>query len=252
MVTIDKKIIKKIKSNQEAEYRILCIPYAGGGASFYVPWQSELNGIMNVLSVQLPGHEERFGERFFPTIENTADEIANAFIAQYDDKPFSVFGHSMGGLIGFEVVKRLESSGVSPDYLFVSSTSPENFTDFVKSTELNDEDFLKRVMLFGGIDKKSEDLKYNDFFKMYLEVLRADFNIIENYVNDGERIKTSIYGFCGDNDPMETKEKMEKWCSLTSSDYHFIEFDGGHFYLKDKQKQLLKTVTTLISLKKFI
>jgi medium-chain acyl-[acyl-carrier-protein] hydrolase len=252
MVAIDKKIIKKIKSEQVADYRILCIPYAGGGASFYVPWQNALNGMIDVLSVQLPGHEERFGEAFFSTIEDAANEIADAFIAQYDDTPFFVFGHSMGGLIGFEVTKRLEKSGLSPDYLFVSSTSPENFTNFVKSTELDDEAFLKRVMLFGGIDKKSEDLMYNDFFRTYLKVLRADFNIIENYLNDGEKIKTSIYGFCGDQDPMETKEKMEKWRSLTASDYHFVSFNGDHFYLKDKQKQLLKTVTTLISLKKFI
>ncbi len=110
---------------------------------------------------------------------------------------------------------------------------------------------MKRVMLFGGIDRNSEDLMYNEFFKMYLAVLRADFNIIEKYRNSGEKIASPIYGFCGSDDPMESKTKMEKWRSLTASDYRFIGFEGDHFYLKEQQSQLLKTIAGLIAIKKY-
>lgn len=251
MVEKDKDILKFLPGTIHAEYRLLCIPYAGGGASFFSGWRKEVNENMDLLAVQLPGHEERFGEEFVSDIYTAASQIADVFEDEYKDKPFSVFGHSMGGLIGFETVKELEKRGIMPDYFFVSSTSIEDMSNIVKSTELDDDAFLQRVMLFGGIDKDSEALKYNEFFRMYLKILRADFGIIEAYTNDGEKIKTPICAMCGTEDPMESIEKMQGWKELTESEYTYKEFPGDHFYLKNQVKQVMSLIMRTISLKKF-
>src|SRR6476469_1550245 len=82
-----------------ARLRLICLPAAGGGASRYRDWPAHLPDDVEVVSVQLPGRENRFDEPVIdamePLVGRLLDELAGSLVA-----PFALFGHSIGALGG--------------------------------------------------------------------------------------------------------------------------------------------------------
>src|SRR5262245_53644991 len=109
-----------LRPGSDADVRLFCFPYAGGGASVYRGWAGCLPGSVDVCPVQLPGREARFREPPFARIGPLVEALA-ASIRPWLDRPFAFFGHSMGALIAFELSRRLQHEhGLQPVRLFVS------------------------------------------------------------------------------------------------------------------------------------
>ncbi|EHL32065.1 hypothetical protein LDG_5848 [Legionella drancourtii LLAP12] len=52
---------RKLKA--DAQVRLFCFPYGGGGASIYREWQQEFPDFIEVCPIQLPGRENRLEEQ---------------------------------------------------------------------------------------------------------------------------------------------------------------------------------------------
>ena len=62
----------------DEQVRLFCFPYAGGGASSFLPWKPLLPDYISLFPVQLPGHEERYGEQAITDIDALCEELALA------------------------------------------------------------------------------------------------------------------------------------------------------------------------------
>src|SRR6266576_5801192 len=103
-----------------APFRLFCFSHAGGSAMIFRPWQKAMAPEIEVFSVQLPGRGGRVMEPPATRMPALADMTTDA-VARYIDRPFAFFGHSMGGLLAFEVAQRLRARrGVGPAHLFIS------------------------------------------------------------------------------------------------------------------------------------
>lgn len=222
------------KNITENGYKLLCIPYAGRGASYFCGWQKAFGDEIEVLPIQLPGRENRMKDDLLRSCCGAAEQIAENLKPFVESHHFSVFGHSMGGIIAFEVAKKFEALGYEPDACFISATSLKEDFNFIPSRELGDQDFFERVEKFGGIDESNEILNYPEFREIFLRILRADFEIIETYKNDGTKLKCPIIAAIGDQDPMENAKRMQSWKDCTESEFIFRQYPGGHFYIADQ------------------
>src|SRR6185295_11175567 len=92
--------------NPNARLRLFCFPYAGGGASAYRGWATALPSDLEVCPVQLPGRESRLREAPFTRPEPLIQTLADV-LEPHLDLPFVLFGHSMGGMISFELSREL-------------------------------------------------------------------------------------------------------------------------------------------------
>src|SRR6185436_18636157 len=90
------------KLNPGARLRLFCFPYAGGGSSVFYKWSEILPPSVEVCPILLPGREHRFKEPLFTRLPELVRAIRQA-LESYLDKPFVFYGHSMGGLMGFEM-----------------------------------------------------------------------------------------------------------------------------------------------------
>src|SRR5688572_20714530 len=88
------------RPNPTAALRLFCFAYAGGGASVYTPWAKALPAAVEIVSVQLPGREGRFHEAPLSNLSEVMDGVAHA-VGSNLDKPYMLFGHSLGALIAF-------------------------------------------------------------------------------------------------------------------------------------------------------
>lgn len=116
--------IRYRKNIENPKHRLICIPYAGGGASKFIGWQKEFENKIEVLPIQLPGRENRMGEKCLTDCREVVSGIIEEILPLVKENDFSIFGHSMGGIIGYELAKELEKEhNIKAKYLFVSGSS---------------------------------------------------------------------------------------------------------------------------------
>lgn len=98
--------------------RLLCIPYAGGSPSAFDGWQEHLARTVAIEPICLPGHGARAAEQPLEQLVPLAGKFA-AELGPDLDGPFALLGHSMGGLLAFELARALRTVAPSPSLLVV-------------------------------------------------------------------------------------------------------------------------------------
>ena len=111
-----------------AKLRLFCFPYAGGGASIFRNWSQFFSEAVEICSIQLPGRENRLVEFPYKQLLPLCLQLANV-IKSYNNIPFVFFGHSLGGLISFELTRQLRRQNISlPTHIIISgSPAPNQF-----------------------------------------------------------------------------------------------------------------------------
>lgn len=236
MMEIKSNYIRFAKSVTPEKRKLICIAHAGGGASAYINWQKEFGDILEVLPIQLPGREDRANEELIHSAEKTAENIAEELIPVIKDCEFAVFGHSMGGILAFELAYQLEKIRYMPKFTIISGTSIEIYKEETKSKYLSDTDFIKRVNDYEAAN--AEVFEYPEIRDFYLRILRADFDIVEDYIPNGRKLSSKIYALCGNHDPSENIQNMHSWEKYSLGETVYREFEGGHFYLEDNLSSL--------------
>ncbi|MDX2531352.1 thioesterase II family protein [Streptomyces europaeiscabiei] len=230
------------RPSPDASVRLVCLPHAGGAASFYVPVAQALAPRVEVLSVQYPGRHERHSHPLVPDIGTLADRIADALMA-CTDRPYALFGHSMGALVGFEVARRMEDAGRGPVELFASGSrapSVERRGEMWHRTP--DAEFVARVQSMGGAG--SELLDDPDMRRMLLPALRNDYRAIEQYEYRAQSpLACPVTAFAGADDPRVTVAEVRSWARHTTGPFSVEVHPGGHFFLADHREAVLETVT---------
>lgn len=233
-----------------AELRLICFPYAGGGASVFRPWTAVLSPAIEVWAVQIPGRENRFGEPPLDRMAPLVDALVDA-LASNVDRPYAIFGHSVGGRIGFEVARRLQqSTGSSPAHLFVSSArAPHLPEDEPLLHTLSDGELIERLLDLGGATESI--LKNADLMELMLPVIRADVTLNETYEYMGRTALTCpISAFGGLEDGAVSMEDLEGWAVQTTGAFSIRRFPGGHFYLHSAQPLLLEAMQDALTIRR--
>jgi surfactin synthase thioesterase subunit len=224
----------------EAPLRLICLPHAGGSATFYYPVAQALSPRIEVLAVQYPGRQDRREESAATDLAALADEIAQA-VQPLTDKPYALFGHSMGAIVGFEAARRLEAAGNGPAELFVSGRRAPRLDREGDLHPRTDEEVIAEIRALNGTG--DELLDDEEILRMILPALRADYGAVRRYrYSDGPALNCPVTAFTGDNDPKAGAEEVAAWAGHTLSGFEMKVLPGGHFFLVDQQSEVLGTV----------
>ncbi|MFG2209033.1 thioesterase II family protein [Streptomyces sp. NPDC048638] len=219
----------------------VCLPHAGGSASFSFPLSRSLSADLDVIAVQYPGRQDRWRERCMENLDELAERVY-ATVALLTDRPLSLFGHSMGAALGFEVARLLEQrADAVPAHLFVSGRrAPSRHRDETVH-QLGDEGLLADVRRLSGTD--SRILEDDEVLQMALPAFRADYKAIETYrYRPGPPLQCPIMAFTGDNDPKATVDEVRSWSEHTVADFGMKVYPGGHFFLSGQQEAIRREV----------
>ncbi|MFJ9648681.1 thioesterase II family protein [Streptomyces sp. NPDC004244] len=224
----------------DAPVRLVCLPHAGGSASFYFPVARELSPRVEVLAVQYPGRQDRRAEPAVTDLQALADRIAGA-LGPWTDRPYALFGHSMGAVLGFEVARRMEAAGSGPTELFVSGRGAPSVDRADEWHPETDEEVVAEIRkLDGTVDALLDD---EETLRMILPALRADYRAVRGYhYRPGPALDCPVTAFTGDRDPHALVEEVRAWENHTRSGFGLRVLPGGHFFLVDQQAEVLRTV----------
>lgn len=214
--------------------RLLCIPFAGGGTSVFRRWVKSLPAWVEPFAAILPGRELRFSEPLVTNVRVHTAELALA-LGEIADKPWVVFGHSVGALIGFELCRQLRAAGEPMPRLFIASGAhPPHVPDPHRLHALSDPELLADLRRFGGVDPSV--LEDATLMKLFLPVIRADAAVSETYSHSpGPVLSCPIAAYGGRADPLVPAELVGEWRQHTSATFRERLFDGGHFFFQENQ-----------------
>ncbi|MFH8448751.1 thioesterase II family protein [Streptomyces fungicidicus] len=222
---------------------LLCVPFAGAGASFFHPWAALTDGNPRIVALQLPGREWRLSEEPYRDVARAAAELLPVVTEEIGpDDRVVIFGHSLGAVLAYELAHLLvDRTGVDVARLFASG-SPGPWTRRTRrATGLPDEEFLLRVKEFAGYDH--EALSHPDMRELILPTLRADVEMHENYVPASDRpLPVPVTAVRGTGDDLVTAEQTGEWARATSAGFTRAEVEGGHMYIAEDPGSLLRLV----------
>jgi len=235
--------LRRFEPAGHAGNRLICFPHAGGSAAFFLPVARALAPAADVLAVQYPGRQDRRAEPCLGDISSLADHISRALDSSLD-RPLTLFGHSMGALIAFEVALRLQRDHPGqPAHLFVSGRrAPTRYRE--ETVHLRDDDgIIAEVRSLGGTDARVlDDRELRD---MALPAIRGDYQAVETYrYVSGGPLRCPVTVLVGDQDPRVTPEEAMDWeKQAPEGGFDFKVFPGGHFYLTSQVAEVLTVLS---------
>jgi pyochelin biosynthesis protein PchC len=233
--------IRRFHPADGAATRLLCLSHAGGSASYFFPVSRALSPEIDVLAAQYPGRQDRLREPCLRSVDDLADGLVAA-LAPLLDRPITIFGHSLGATLGFEVALRLERTGAMPTALFASGRPAPHRTRQERTHLGTDAEIVANIKRLGGTDTAL--LADEDVLSMVLPAVRADYTAAETYTyRPGPRLSCPIVALTGDSDPKVTGEEADAWREHTSADFELVTYPGEHFYLNDHTPDILRRIS---------
>lgn len=225
---------------------MIALPYAGGSASIYRDWNFRLGPMIEVCPFEYAGHAGRFGESFFSSIEETAEDVSE-WIRKHQAEDYIIYGHSMGSLVALETEYVLERKDIIlPKAIVVAACCPPHLRDKgIQLGRLSKEDLMKEMVSRGQYDH--EILENRELFALLSDVMYADIQMYSRYERSYEsgKIHVPLIALAGELDRETPKEDMQEWQKYTESHYVFHMCRGNHFFAFNESEAFTKDYLTL-------
>ena len=225
-------------------WRLVCFVHAGGSASFFRDWAAALPDEIDLLAIQYPGREDRFGEPCLTSMDSLA-EAASQALRGYADRPLALFGHSLGAVVAYEVAARLQRQGVAVGHLFASAHPAPQCQRGGQLHSGPDQALLDDVQRLAG--RPNPLLADPDLRGMFLPSLRNDYRIVETYGRAAPTpLDTPVTVFFPEQDPEVNLYEAQAWQAASHPPLQLRRWAGGHFYLVEQRQAVLDALAATL------
>ena len=244
----DPRWIRRYHPASDAGVTLVCLPHAGGSASFFHPVSAALAGSVDVVAVQYPGRQDRHDEPQVAGIADLAAAVADQ-VATLGPRPVALFGHSMGAVVGYEAAVLLERAGHPPVHLFASGRRAPSRGRPEAVHRLSDDGLVAHVQQLDADTGVAAALADPDVRAMALPALRADYRAVETYpVTQGPPLRCPITVFTGRDDPVVSAAEAAAWDGHTLGGFACLTFPGHHFFLVAQRAAILAEIQHRLTL----
>ncbi|WP_294843794.1 alpha/beta fold hydrolase [uncultured Gilliamella sp.] len=228
---------------------LYCLPYSGGSASIYYKWHTKLADNITLVPLEPAGRGTRISQPLCQTIEDAIQDFYQQFITRYDGGDYVIFGHSLGGLMAFELVHYILDQGYAmPKAIFFSGARPPDRVHDEKILHtLSDTDFITEIAKLGGTSV--EVLRNKELMNIFTPIIKNDYRLYEQYsFQPKSRVLTCpIIILHGDADSLVALEELPRWEKFTDKEIKIITFpEGDHFFVDKKYEQLVNIINQTI------
>ncbi len=228
----------------EAKVRVLCFPHAGSSAAAFAQWQTKLPVEIEVCPIEYPGRGSRRSERPFVRVLPLVSAITTDLL-RATEKPYAMFGHSMGALIAFELLRLVERNRCSaPVGLFVAGCRGPSLPPRRRPIyALPDDEFISEIKALRGTP--DEILRNPEMMQLVLPVLRADMELADTYAYRAAAPSLCrLFTYGGSSDTETLPEELGAWALETDDGCVTRMYPGDHFFLRTSESAVLCNLAT--------
>lgn len=214
--------------------RLFCLPPAGAGASLYYPWLDSAPADIEICPLSLPGREDRMREPLASSITTLADQLA-ADLQPALDRPYAIFGYSMGAMIGYELALRFKILGLpQPDcFITLAARAPGAFIQREPPLhQLNSAAFRNMLADVGGTPR--EILDNEAAMAIFEPILRNDFRISESWQRTSALpLDCPLLAIHCQQDQLLTEEEVSAWQHCTRAIFRMDTLEEKHMVRRE-------------------
>lgn len=231
-------------------WKLYCFPYAGGSAAIYNGWKKRLDKDIDLVAVELAGRGKRIYDLLYNSIDEAVDDVYKIIKNDLNGSSlFGFFGHSMGGIIAFELAHKLRKKNLQqPSVIFFSGRGAPHVPrreDKEIYHKLPEDEFRKKILDLGGTP--TEFFKHPELLEVLLPMLKSDFKIAETFTGSTEitPFDYDIKVLIGKEEDV-TAEQMHGWKEHTSKICTMYYFEGGHFFINEETEKVVDIVNNTV------
>lgn len=222
--------------------RLVCLPQAGGGAGAFSRWRSYLSPGVELAPVELPARGTRSEDPMPATLDDLVDQLF-AGVTEELTMPYAIFGHSFGGVIAYELTRRIEAAGLRrPEATLISASRAPHIPLEKGIADSDDKTLLRWLIDNGGLPL--ELLRFKKFLRHVMSAIRVDLVFAEGYLLPAPvPVETPLHTFAGADDKVVTADRVRPWQECAASEYSFTVLPGDHTFPHADPAPILERVT---------
>lgn len=222
-------------------YRVYCLPYAGGGVAHYHRWRRRAPGHMEFVPLCPSGRESRFNERLMTSFDEIVDDLMTV-IQSHEPLPYAILGHSMGALVGYELARRLDAQGKPPHLLLSAACRAPHFGPCKPPLHrLSDDDLVQELRRRYG--DQGDVFSRPEARKIFLPIIRADLEAIETHQPKSlSTLPCPIIAIGAEQDGTISPEHLQAWNDYTTASLEIVMRPGNHFFVQSDADWFIETI----------
>ncbi len=224
---------------------LFLLPFAGGSKYSYNALKRHLPADINFRPLEFPGRGARLKEPLLYRIGQLVDDVAGKL--GNPERPYALFGHSMGAIVGYLLLHRLlQANAPMPICFFASGNDAPSFCPGSQQIHLVPEvEFPAAMNVYGGLPPGL--LEDESLMRFFQPILRADFEIYETYVHQRRpRLPCGITVLWGEDDNTCTAAGLAAWQNETAQPIESIGVAGDHFFVLKHAELVCRIITEKI------
>lgn len=227
--------------NAEATVRLFCFHHAGGNANVFYNWSQFLPENIELAAIQLPGRMSLCGTKAYTDLDSIINYLHSHLLPYLMEKPFIFFGHSLGGLISFELARFLQAHhGPAPIKLISSACkSPRKPRGLKKISTFSESALIDELITYDYTPR--ELLENKELMQIALPIIRSDFAVNEGYSYfPGQLLNCPITSYGGIDDLTLQQNELDDWRNETTGAFTLQMFSGDHFFVFKQRDMFLR------------
>jgi len=197
---------------------------------------------VELIAARLPGRHSRTGEPPCDDWDELLSLLSGA-VGAIADRPFVLFGHSLGAMIAYELTRVLEQgAGAVPARLLLAGCRAPSVPLLLPAIhKLPDEEFAASLPLVADI---SPEILADQRIMLFMRpVLRADLALAETWPSAApSRVRVPATAFVGREDSVAPPWSMRSWSRFVES-FAIHVLPGDHFFVHARGARFLELLT---------
>lgn len=229
---------RKAEPARAGAHKLFMFHSMGAAASMFGHFLYHPPAGAEVWCIQLPGRENRAAEAPYTNLTQLLDDLEAALLPLLDEGGYSFYGHSFGGIVAFELARRLRRHGREPRHLFCSATMAPHITltwknrDVMRESTISSNSEQKLLGLMSYIDDV-------DFVRQILPGMRRDMPLLMGYdYQEQAPLSCPVTVFSALEDEVTLPEEMAAWRAQTTGAFRQELVHGDHWFVSRNKEYI--------------
>lgn len=224
--------------------------HAGGSRLSFAGWKNIFPDWLGVHRVQLPFRTPESSMEMPRCVRSIIPGLAIEFLRDRACRhtPFYFYGHSLGALVAFELVRYLRARMEALPYGLVVAgrRAPQCSLSYMELCSMDDDVLMDAIVRLGGVPNCLEVQR--NWLRSHLPVIRADLMLSDRYTYEKQHpLDIPILAIKGFDDPILSIDELSAWEAQTRTSFRSIQLPGSHFLNASGNDQLETLLSDTLS-----